>query len=77
MNKDLLNEFTEYCNHHSDESFWRCLLGWIQTKHDSQFTRLFVYKNKHLYDTFNWTGEDNPMVLFKDDVTINVIEKKD
>lgn len=76
MNEESLTEFIAFCKAHPELSFWRALLQWVQEKHDKGFSRLFVYKDKRLYDTFNWTGEDNPMVLFRDDVTINMIEKK-
>jgi len=76
MNHKLLTEFTTFCNTHPELTFWRALLQWVQEKHDKGFARLLFYKNKHLYDTVNWTGEDSPVVLFKDDVTINVIHKE-
>lgn len=68
MNKQLLNEFTEYCEGHPDLTFWKALLGWIQEKHDANFNAIVVRKAQAFYDTINWDGQDNPIVLFKDEI---------
>lgn len=65
MNQDLLKEFTEFCEKNSDLLFWAALLEWAKQKHDKGFTALLMLKsNERLYDTSEWTGEDNPMILF-------------
>jgi hypothetical protein len=63
-----LKKFTEYCEANPQFTFWQALLEWSKVKHDASFSALLMEKNGKLYNTFNWTGEDNPMILFGNEV---------
>lgn len=63
MNEPL-KEFNEYSQTHPELTFWVALLEWSKEKHDASFSALLMEKNGKLYNTVNWTGEDNPMILF-------------
>jgi hypothetical protein len=69
---ELLQHFTKFCQANPHLSFWHALLGWIKTRHDSSFSAILVLKTtaqgNQVFDTFNWTGEDSPLVLFKDEI---------
>ena len=69
-------EFTIFCQSNPTLTFWQALLKWIQKKYDNRFTRIIVEKSlkdkSSLFDTKNWTGEDDPIYLFKDEVTYEI-----
>ncbi len=44
------------------------ILKELQEKYDNGFDAIIVRKNGRLYDTKNWTGEDNPAILFGDEI---------
>ena len=75
MNEKILNEFTEFCKANPDVPFWRALLHWTQKRHDSRFEQLLIRKGDRVYDTVNWDGTNNPVVLFKD-VAIEITGEK-
>jgi len=66
--KPILKEFVEYSETHPEMPFWEALLEWSKVKHDSSFSALLMEKNGRLYNTKDWTGEDNPMILFGNEV---------
>lgn len=65
---DTLKEFVDYSNAHPGLTFWAALLEWSKNKHDSAFSAILMEKNGRLYNTIEWTGEDNPMILFGNEV---------
>ena len=44
------------------------ILQELQEKYDKSFDAILVRKNGKLYDTKNWTGEDTPYILFRDEI---------
>lgn len=62
----LFNELADFCEKHPEMLFWGAQLAWMKEKYDGRFSGLFVEKEGVLYDTKEWTGEDSPLVLFKD-----------
>ena len=63
-NQEILSEFTSFCEAHPELRFWQAQLAWMKEKYDASFSAILVDKEGKKYDTFNWTGEDNPAVLF-------------
>lgn len=63
-----LKESTEYSEAHPELNFWEALLEWSKVKHDSSFSALLMQKNGRLFNTIEWTGEDNPIILFGSEV---------
>ena len=61
-------EFLAYKENHPEMQFWEALLGWAKTKHDASFSALLMEKDGRLYNTIKWTGEDNPVILFGNEV---------
>lgn len=61
---DTLQQFNEYCQAHPELTFWAALLEWTKNRHDASFGAILVEKNGKFYNTVEWTGEDNPMMLF-------------
>lgn len=65
---ETLKEFVEFSQAHPELTFWVALLEWSKEKHDASFSALLMEKNGHLYNTIAWTGEDNPVILFGNQV---------
>lgn len=65
---ETLEQFIVYREARPEMTFWQALLGFTQEKHDGSFSAILVEKNGRIYNTVNWTGEDNPAILFGDEV---------
>lgn len=58
MNKELLENFTKFCNEHPELRFWQALKTW--SKVDVIYVKRDILSdNKSLEDTFYWTNKDN------------------
>lgn len=64
---ETLQQFNEYCQTHPELNFWSALLEWTKERHDSSFSAILIEKKGKLYNTIDWTGEDNPMILFSNE----------
>lgn len=61
---ETFKDFDRYFTEHLEMTFWEALLEWAKDRHDASFSAILVEKNGKLYNTIEWTGEDNPMILF-------------